>query len=477
MTEKTDQHIPLVVDMDGTLINTDLLMEGFIAYIRHNPLRIFNCLFWLLQGKVKLKQNIFSRIDFPFYTLPFNQPLLSFLQEQKKSGRKLVLATASPIRAAQSVAAVHPLFDEVYGTDTVNLKGSNKEDMLSSKYGAQGYDYVGNSFADLPVFAGARHAYLVNGSRWLEQRTARVARLKKYWPAERPHFLYSAVKAVRAYQWVKNLLVFVPLVTSHSMGAGRSFLSAFLAFLAFSFTASAGYVINDLFDLKSDRIHPRKCKRPFASGDLSLVAGTLLIMLMLACGFLAGFLLNRYFLLVLILYFVLSITYSVWLKRLVLFDVFVLSLLYSTRVIGGGVATGISISFWLIAFSTFLFLNLAFVKRFSELMKVDSPSGLLERGREYLSDDLPLLRSMGVVSGFVSVVVFSLYINSPEMLKLYAQPHYLWGISLLFLFWICRIWVVTNRGNMTDDPIIYTLKDRASYLIFLLVGVLLWLST
>lgn len=477
MTEETGRQIPLVVDMDGTLINTDLLMEGFVAYIRQNPFRIFNCLFWLLQGKVTLKNRIFSRINFPYHTLPFNQPLLSFLKEQKQSGRRLLLATASPLAAAKSVAAVHPLFDEVYGTGEINLKGKNKQRVLSEKFGPHGYDYVGNSHADLPVFAGARYAYLVNGSRWLEKRTARVAQLKKYWPADRPHFLFSAVKAIRAYQWVKNLLVFVPVITSHSLSSGTALGKAFLAFLAFSFTASAGYVINDLFDLKSDRIHPRKCKRPFASGDLSLVAGTLLVLLMLACGVLAGSLIHWHFLGLLFVYFVLSLTYSVVLKRLVLLDVFVLALLYSTRVLGGGVATNIPISFWLIAFSTFLFLNLAFVKRFSELMKVDVPTGLLERGREYLSDDLPLLRSMGIVSGFVSVVVFSLYINSPEMMRLYVHPQYMWGISLLFLFWICRIWVVTNRGYMTDDPIIYTLKDKSSYVIFLGVGLLLWLST
>ena len=477
MTEETDQQIPLVVDMDGTLINTDLLMEGFVAYIRKNPLRILNCLVWLLQGKVTLKNKIFSRINFPYQTLPFNQSLLQFLREQKQSGRRLVLATASPLSAARSVAAVHPLFDEVYGTDAVNLKGSKKQAMLTEKFGAQGYDYVGNSSADLPVFAGARCAYLVNGSRWLEQRTAKVARLKNYWPADRPHFLVSSVKAIRAYQWVKNLLVFVPVITSHSLSTGNSIGKAFLAFLAFSFTASAGYVINDLFDLKSDRIHPRKCKRPFASGNLSLVAGTLLVLLLLLCGVLAGSQLHWHFLVLLFVYFILSLMYSVVLKRLVLLDVFVLALLYSTRVVGGGVATDIPISFWLIAFSTFLFLNLAFVKRFSELMKVDGPSGLHERGREYLSDDLPLLRSMGIVSGFVSVVVFSLYINSPEILRLYTHPKFMWGICLLFLFWICRIWVVTNRGNMTDDPIIYAFKDKSSYVIFILVGFLIWLAS
>ncbi len=477
MTEETDKQIPLVVDMDGTLINTDLLMEGFVAYIRRNPFRIFYCFIWLLQGKVKLKNQIFSRIDFPYQTLPFNQSLLQFLREQKQSGRRLVLATASPLAAARSVAAMHPLFDEVYGTDAVNLKGSNKQAMLSEKFGAQGFDYVGNSYADLPVFAGARYAYLVNGSRWLERRTGKVSRLKNYWPADRPNFLISSVKAIRAYQWVKNLLVFVPVITSHSLGSGNSIGKAFLAFLAFSFTASAGYVINDFFDLKSDRIHPRKCKRPFASGDLSLVAGTFLVILLLLCGVVTGALLSWHFLALLFMYFVLSLIYSVVLKRLVLLDVFVLALLYSTRVVGGGVATDIPISFWLIAFSTFLFLNLAFVKRFSELMKVEGTSGLLERGREYLSDDLPLLRSMGVVSGFVSVVVFSLYINSPEILRLYTHPKFMWGISLLFLFWICRVWVVTNRGNMTDDPIIYALKDKVSYVIFILVGLLLWMAT
>ena len=272
------------------------------------------------------------------------------------------------------------------------------------------------------------------------------------------------------------MLIFVPLITSHSFNSINLILQAAAGFFAFSFAASAGYIINDLFDLNSDRSHPRKRFRPFASGKLSILSGNILALILLAGGLYLASQLNFPFLISLILYFVISFSYSLYFKKIVLYDVFILALLYSTRVIAGGLVTGVSISFWLIAFSTFIFLSLAFVKRYSELMKIKDETGLKDRGREYVAQDLSLLQIMGIATGFLSVIVFSLYIDSPDVSRLYSHPKILWGISLLFLFWISRIWVVTNRGEMTDDPIVFAIKDATSYFIFLGIALIIFLS-
>jgi len=271
------------------------------------------------------------------------------------------------------------------------------------------------------------------------------------------------------YQWVKNLLIFVPLITSHSFFSIRSLTLAMLAFVSFSLVASAGYLINDLLDLNADRMHPRKRLRPLASGRISILNGFVFSIMLLAAAFILASRLNYKFWMIVLFYFFTSLSYSIFLKRIVLYDVFVLAVLYSTRVFAGGVATNISLSSWLIAFSTFIFLSLAFVKRYSELLHVGDDNILEKRGRGYFVEDIPLLQTMGVVSGFLSVIVFSLYLDSPDVLLLYSNPRVLWITSLLFLFWVSRIWMLTVRGKMTDDPIIYTLKDWVSYLIFVLV--------
>jgi 4-hydroxybenzoate polyprenyltransferase len=278
------------------------------------------------------------------------------------------------------------------------------------------------------------------------------------------------LKAIRAYQWVKNLLIFVPLITSHSFFSIKPLTLAVMAFVSFSLVASAGYLINDLLDLNADRNHPRKRSRPLASGEISILHGIVLSIVLLIAGFYLASRLNHLFWIIVLFYFFTSLSYSIFLKRIVLYDVFVLAVLYSTRVFAGGVATNILLSSWLIAFSTFIFLSLAFVKRYSELSQVDDNDSLEKRGRGYFVEDIHLLKTMGVVSGFLSVVVFSLYLDSPDVSQLYSNPRILWITSLLFLFWVSRMWMLTVRGKMTDDPIIFTLKDWISYLIFCLVG-------
>ena len=470
-----DKKYPLVVDLDGTLIDTDILYEGFIILLRKNPLYIFHCLLWLIRGKVHFKNFIFRTITVRYELLPYNKDLLRFLQAESVKGRKLVLATAALQSNALEISKIFPIFDEVYGTEKVNLKGGNKLKVLINQFGESKFDYIGNSHADLKIIASSRYSYLVNPSRFLERKAKKISNLKYTWKSKRLH-VRDYLKAIRAYQWIKNLLIFVPLFTSHSFSSGKLLLQATAAFFAFSFVASAGYVINDLFDLNSDRAHPRKRYRPFASGKLSILSGVILAFILLAGGLLIASQLNLLFLAILSIYFIVSFSYSMYFKKIVLFDVFILAMLYSTRVIAGGKVTHVPISFWLIAFSTFMFLSLAFVKRYSELMKITNETSLKEWGREYITSDLNLLQMMGVVSGFLSVVVFSLYIYSPEVSQLYSHPKFLWGISLLFLFWISHIWVVTNRGKMMDDPIVFAIKDVTSYVIFFIITLIIFLS-
>ncbi|MEO8771402.1 MAG: UbiA family prenyltransferase [Ferruginibacter sp.] len=470
-----ENDFPLVVDLDGTLIKTDLLYEGAIILLRKNPLYIFKFLLWLLKGKAYLKNRIFKIAPLQYESLPYNMQLLKFLEGQSSRGRRLILATASLKAHAQEIAKIYPIFDEVFGTENVNLKGRHKLKLLVNQFGALKFDYIGDSRADLKIFPSSRYSYLVNPSRSLENKTEKISHLKHTWNSKKLH-VKDYIKAARVYQWIKNVLIFVPLFTSHSLNSLNLLLQAVAAFFAFSFAASAGYIINDLFDLNSDRSHPRKRLRPFASGKLSIATGVILTFILLAVGLLIASQLNPQFLIALIIYFVFSFSYSLYLKKIVLYDVFILALLYSSRVIAGGLVTNIAISFWLIAFSTLLFLSLAFVKRYSELMKIKGEGSLKNRGREYGMQDLNLLQVMGITTGFLSIVVFSLYIESPEVSRLYSYPKVLWGISLLFLFWISRIWVITNRGEMTDDPIVFAVKDASSYLTFVLIGVLVWLA-
>jgi 4-hydroxybenzoate polyprenyltransferase len=471
----TDKDCPLVVDLDGTLINTDLLYEGVIMLLRKNPLYFFQCFRWLLKGKVYFKNEIFKIVSLRYELLPCNKELLSFLQTESANGRKIILATASLKSNAQEISKTFPIFDEIYATEKVNLKGRNKLKILINEFGESKFDYIGNSYSDLKIFASSRFSYLVNPSKSLERKTSEVSDLKYTWKTKKLH-LRDYIKAIRVYQWIKNLLIFVPLITSHSFYSFNMIAQATWAFFAFSFAASSGYVINDLFDLNADRSHPRKRLRPFASGRLSILSGIILAFTLLVAGLFVASQLSFLFLIILIIYFIISFSYSLYFKKIVLYDVFILTMLYSTRVIAGGIVINVPISFWLIAFSAFIFLSLAFVKRYSELMKINDETNLKDRGREYAKVDLNLLQIMGIASGFISVVVFSLYIDSPEVSQLYSHPKILWGISLLFLFWISRIWVITNRGEMTDDPIVFTLKDVSSYIIFFAIGLIMFLS-
>jgi len=470
-----EKDIPLVVDLDGTFLNTDLLYESIILVIKRNPFYIFLIPIWLLKGKVNLKEKLHQLVNLNFSLLPYNKNLLDFLRAEMGNGRQIVLATASLQSNALQIAKKFPmLFGEVYGTEMINLKGKKKLEFLLTKYGQFGYDYIGNSYADLPIFAESRHSFLVTDNKILASRTKKISNLQRTW-ANRRNGFKDFIKAIRVYQWIKNLLIFVPLITSHSFDL-KDLISAFVGFIAFSMVASSGYLINDLIDLDSDRAHARKCFRPMASGGLSIPVGVLITVILFSTGLAIAALSGLQFLLVVSIYFVLTLAYSLYLKKIAMADVFVLAILYSIRVIAGAVIINVLLSSWLISFSMFLFLSLALVKRYGELYKVKDAGEKINKAREYNLFDLQLLQTMGIASGFISVIVFSLYLDSHDVALLYSNPKPMWIISFLFLFWISRIWLKASHGEMMDDPIIFTVKDKFSYLIFCFIAVIIFIS-
>lgn len=454
---------PLVVDLDGTLIKTDLLAEGALQLLRRRPLAVFDMLGWLASGgKARLKAEIARRAEIDPATLPYNTALLALLAERKATGQSLILATASDDGAAAPVAKHLGLFDEVLASDgTHNLKGEAKRARLVERFGAQGFDYAGNDHADVAVWSSARSAVVVNPAPGVAAQAEKVARIETRID-DRGNTIAAHLQALRPQQWLKNLLVFIPLVTSHAASEAWHVLPVLLAFVAFGLCASAVYVLNDLMDLADDRRHPRKRFRVFAAGEAPIVNGMVMAPLLFAAAIALAVAVSPYFVAVLVTYAAVTTTYSLTLKRVVLVDVFTLAGLYTLRLIGGAAALGLWPSFWLLAFSMFIFLSLALLKRYTELLGWREAGEDAAPGRGYRTGDLHLLASFGGSAGYLSVLVLALYVNSPTVQSLYLRPDALWFLCPLLLYWVTRAWLVAHRGDMNDDPVVFAVKDRVS---------------
>jgi 4-hydroxybenzoate polyprenyltransferase/phosphoserine phosphatase len=464
---------PLIVDLDGTLIHTDMLHESALRVSRERPLDALRIPLWLMQGKAVLKRNLASRSHFDAALLPYNESLLAWLKEQRAAGRRLVLCTASDRTIADAVADHLGVFDDVLASDgSTNLAGHNKAEALERQYGHGGFDYVGNSSADLKVWRRARKAIVVNGARGLASKAAALCGVEKEFPPP-ARGLRAWRKVLRVHQWLKNMLLFVPLVAAHQVFDIDHWLTLVLAFISFSLCASTVYIANDLLDLESDRAHPRKRMRPFASGAVPAWHGVVAAPLLLAASIGLGAMVGGTFLPWLMFYFLLTCVYSLGLKKVILLDCITLAMLYTLRITAGAAALSMPLSFWLLAFSVFLFLSLAFVKRYAELL-IQSHSGKHKvHGRGYYTTDEPLVLNMGVTAGYASAVVLALYLNSDNVLMLYEQPEAVWGAVPVLLFWISWIWMQAHRGNMHDDPLVFAVKDRASRLAGLVFGAVL----
>jgi 4-hydroxybenzoate polyprenyltransferase len=476
-TAETPTQVPLCVDLDGTLIKTDLLWESLVRLLRRNPLYVFAVFWWWVRGRANLKARIAERATVDAGSLPYHRAVVDFLRQEKSGGRALLLVTASDARPARRVAEHLGLFDEVLASDgTNNLRGRHKGAKLAERFGERGFDYAGNSSVDLAVWERAREAIVVDGSPRLVARAGQRTKISRVFESSESR-LRALLRAMRPHQWVKNLILFVPLVTSHQVSHLHLALAAVLAFITFSLCASGVYVLNDLFDLEADRRHPTKWVRPFASGDLGLPVALVTAPVLLVLSLFMALSLSVGFAVVLGIYLVLTTSYSWYLKRVPLLDVFCLTGLYTIRLIAGHEALRIVYSFWLLVFSMFIFLSLALIKRFQELQVARQLNQADIKGRGYAPGDLEVVAMFGGASGYLAVLVLALYVNSPEVRILYQNPTALLLVCPLLLYWISRMWLVAHRGQMHEDPILFALKDKVSYLVGGLTLVVLWLAT
>jgi 4-hydroxybenzoate polyprenyltransferase len=465
-----EQESTLCVDLDGTLIRTDLLAESLSGALRQNFWIIFLLPLWLLKGRHYLKAELSRRSTVDPTLLPYNQPLIDYLLERRRGGASLCLATGADRALAHSVAGHLGFFDDVLSSDeSVNLTGRRKLEAIRARFGERPFVYVANGRVDLPIWRDAAGAVTVNTSR----QTERALRVEKIpiaasFPAHGSRWK-AVVKALRPHQWLKNALIFVPLLLGHRVTDVRSAMGSALAFVAFCLCASSIYVLNDILDVAADRAHPRKRSRSFASGELSIFHGAGMFAALITGAVLVALWLPLEAQLLLLLYATLSVAYSVRLKEELLIDVMILAVLYTLRILAGGAASGIRISVWTLTFSVFLFLGLAIVKRLIELRTLFGTERVRLNRRAYVIEDMPVMESCAAAALYLSSVVMVLYIQSPEVLKLYAHPERLWVICVFHIYWVSRLMLLARRGSVQDDPIVFALKDGASRVIAALI--------
>ncbi|MBU6181001.1 MAG: UbiA family prenyltransferase, partial [Verrucomicrobia bacterium] len=461
-----DGEIPLCVDLDGTFIRSNLLLEGFLRFARHRPLELWRVPFWLLKGRCRLKAELARALAEPLSPPPVNRELEAWMLGQKQAGRLVYLVTAAHADAVAPVGKLFPFDGIIASNDEINLKGRRKAEHLVARFGEKGFDYAGDSLADHHVWARARKAIPVFYSR-----SALRAMERRYDVAR--SFCTNATRwtdwagALRIHQWAKNLLIALPVLAGHHFHTVWQLGGLLAAFLAMSLCASGTYLWNDLLDLEYDRAHPRKCRRLAASGKTSLTKIALASCGLVAAGLAGAWALAPSYALLLCGYIAATLSYSLYFKRVALADIFLLAFLYLSRVIGGILISEAKISFWLFAFTFLLFLSLAAAKRFVELRATIGKGGAAIDGRGYLAEDLPTVSGLGIACGVASCIVLGLYSNSPQVTGLYAHPQWFWGVCTAALYWICRIWLITHRGLMHDDPVVFALKDRVTWLIAL----------
>lgn len=465
----------LIVDLDGTLIRGDLLAESFFSVLKKNPLSALLASAALLGGRAQLKRALAERADVDVTSLPYDDEVLALIREHRDAGRRVVLATASDERLASAVAAHLGVFDDVWASNgTDNLKGDKKRAAIEERAGGKRWTYVGDADADVDIWKAAPGAIAVAPASRIERWKARGLSFQRELVREgaSPRALLAAL---RPHQWAKNLLLFVPLFLAH-LPVAAEWARSLLAFVSFCLVASAAYVGNDLMDLAADRRHPKKRHRPFASGKLPLFAGLVLTPALLVAGAVVAAFLPPPFWIALAVYAILTVAYSWRLKQLLVVDVVVLAGLYTLRLIAGSLAAEVEMSFWLSAFSLFIFSSLALAKRHTELGMWAAENQQKVAGRGYLVDDRAQVGSLGAAAGYVAVLVLALYIHSDDVRRLYERPTVLWGVLPLLLYWINRVWVLAARGTLHDDPIVFALRDRASWVVAVLAGALVMLA-
>ncbi|MGK6310163.1 UbiA family prenyltransferase [Variovorax sp. DT-64] len=469
--------LPLYVDLDGTLIATDSLHESLLKLVRVSPRALLSLPLWLLRGRAALKREVARRTRLDVRTLPYRPEVLDFVRRAREAGRRTVLATASDGRMARRVADHLGLFDAVLASDGErNIKGANKLAAILADTRGMGFSYAGDHAADLEVWRGSKAAVVVSRSGTLARRAAGLTEVEAVIKPRRTG-LGRYLQGLRPHQWLKNVLVFLPLMPVLHDLTQALMLDAVLAFVAFSLMASGIYVLNDLLDLESDRRHHSKRRRPFAAGDIAPATGLAMsIGLGTASLALSAALLPPSFVAVLLLYAALTTAYSVFLKRRAVVDVFSLAALYTIRVAAGTQATGQPLSFWILSFSLFIFLSLALAKRYVELSSAAGDAVQLKRDRGYQPGDATFVLCTGVAAGQMSALLLSLYLHDQQMLARYQEPTWLWILIPVFLFWIVRIWLKAIRGALHEDPVVFAARDWVSRLAVGIGAAALWMA-
>ena len=466
----------IVVDLDNTLINTDILYELIICSIKKSPLTSLSLLYTLLRkGKESFKEKISECVNLNVASLPYNNQLINLLREKKISGKKIVLCTAVDKRITNCVAEYLNLFDEI-----ITINGSvkniefNKREVLEYKFEKKGFDYVGNPSDDLEVYKSAKCSILINSNFATLKKIAEVSTVTKVFVKQNSKFKdWSGV--FRLHQWIKNLLLFVPLIAAHEFSNFKLVIALIIAFFSFSLCASAIYILNDLLDLESDRKHSQKIHRPFANGSVSIKKGLILIPLLMLASIVMSSFVDKEFVKLLIIYFLLSCAYSIKIKQLFFIDCLTLAILYMMRILAGAATTNIPLSFWLLSFSISIFLSLALVKRYSELkekIKLKLKDNFCIPGRSYVISDAPILLIIGITSGYSSILMLFIYSQSTTAIMLYQKPEFIWSIALLIFFWINWIWIKAFRGEIHHDPVLFATKDKTSLMIVMLTIIL-----
>ena len=457
---------PLLVDLDGTCVKTNLLLEYLLALLRKNPRYLFLLPFWLANGRSHFTREVVRRASLDVSLLPYRLELLDYLKQQRAQGRSIVLTTRNDAQLTWQLADYLMLFDETLASG--NVPKESQRDRLVNRFGEKGFDYATSGGSGIAILVSARRVILVHPSLRAERSVARVAQVDRIIEARDQHKM-DYLKPLRPRHWLKNVLVFAAVFASHRFDETALLCKALVAFVALCCCASSGYLLNDLFDLATDRHHPRKRFRPFAAGDLPLSYALSLIPLLVLVGCVLGAIASPLCVAMLLAYFVLTVTYSLYLKRVALLDVLVLAGLYTLRVMVGSAAVAIWPSPWLVAFSMFLFVSLALVKRYSELLAMRNVDGEATRARGYEAGDAELLAAKGTASGYMAVLVLALYITSGPAHTLYSRHQLMWILCPLLLYWIGRMWLVAHRGKMGDDPVLFATSDRTSRILILLM--------
>lgn len=458
------KSIPLCVDLDGTLVKTDVLLEVIISAVKKRDARLLALPLWLWRGLPAAKRKIAELAPLDPALLPYDQEIVEYLKAERAAGRQLILATASDELIAKKVARHLGIFNQVFASDGINnLSARHKAERLVKEFGDQGFDYIGNERRDVAVWRKSRQALVARPTKVTLAAARRVSKVVKVFGGA-SNRLASWLAALRPYQWVKNILIFMPLLMAHELGDPSKLRQTLVAFVAFSLGASTFYLLNDLFDMPADRLHPTKRRRPLAAGDISITTAIVSMPILLLLSLALAYFVGTNFLLALLAYLVATCCYSWYLKERLLIDVVMLALLYVTRVVAGALAAAVAISFWFLAFALFIFFSLALIKRVAELRLLAARHQERARGRAYTTSDSELLISLASASGCVSVLVLALYIHSAEVATLYHRAYLLWLICPVLFYWISRALLFADRGQMSDDPIIFATRDRVSYI-------------